>query len=63
VAWQTPGREDDRMRRVVIIILIAFVAYFLVTDTTTLADVLTGIGSFFGQVFEAIIDLFAAIFS
>jgi hypothetical protein len=51
------------MRRVVIIILIAFVAYFLVTDTTTLADVLTGIGSFFGQVFEAIIDLFAAIFS
>lgn len=51
------------MKKIIIIVLIAFLAYFLVTDATTFADILTAIGSFFASVFEAIISVFEEIFT
>lgn len=50
------------MRKIIIILVIAFVVYFLFQDPEGLADIIGGIGEFFADLFESIIDFFTELF-
>lgn len=50
------------MRKALTIILIVFVVYFLVTNPEGLANVLSNIGSWFADAFQAIIRFFQTLF-
>lgn len=50
------------MRKVIIILVIAFIVYFLLTQPEGMADLLGGIGSWIADLFEAIITFFTELF-
>lgn len=50
------------MRKVLIILLIAFVVYFLFSDPDGMAGALSDIGDFFVDFFDSIITFFRELF-
>ena len=50
------------VRKALIIILVIFVVYFLVTNPEGMADVLGNIGEWFADAFQAIITFFTELF-
>lgn len=50
------------MRKVIIVVIIAFVVYFLVQDPDGLAEIIGDIGGFFADFFEAVITFFDELF-
>ncbi|WP_158542870.1 hypothetical protein [Phytoactinopolyspora halophila] len=49
------------MKKALIIFLIAFVVYFLLAEPEGMADMLSSIGSWFGDLFSAIITFFTEL--
>lgn len=50
------------MRKVLIILLIAFLVYFLFSNPEGLAGAISDIGDFFVNFFDAIIEFFSELF-
>lgn len=50
------------MKKALIILLVAFLVYFLLAEPEGMADVLGSIGSFFSDLFDAIITFFTELF-
>ncbi|WP_165368044.1 hypothetical protein [Phytoactinopolyspora endophytica] len=50
------------MKKALIVLLIAFVVYFLLAEPDGMADVFTTIFDFFGDLFDAIITFFEELF-
>ncbi|WP_166355213.1 hypothetical protein [Phytoactinopolyspora limicola] len=50
------------MKKALIILLIAFVVYFLLSAPEGMAGVISSIGSWFGDLFNAIITFFTELF-
>lgn len=50
------------MKKALIILLIAFLVYFLLSEPEGMADVLSNIGSWFADLFNAIITFFTELF-
>ncbi|MGH8828571.1 MAG: hypothetical protein ACRDVZ_13455 [Jiangellaceae bacterium] len=50
------------MKKALVIVLIAFVVYFLLTEPEGMADVIGNIGEAFGAAFEAVITFFNELF-
>lgn len=51
------------MKKVWIVLIIAFVAYFLINSPEGIADLLGGIGDTIGNVFEGIMTFLTSLFS
>ena len=54
--------EDDAVKKALIILLIAFLVYFVLTQPEALADVLSSIGDGIADFFEAFITFFTELF-
>lgn len=50
------------MKKALIILLIAFVVYFLLSEPEGMAGVFGNIGSWFGDLFNAVITFFTELF-
>jgi hypothetical protein len=50
------------VKKALIILLIAFVVYFLLAEPEGMAAIFTSIGSWFGDLFNAIITFFTELF-
>ena len=50
------------MKKVLIIVSIAFVVYFLITQPEGMADILGNIGSGIGDFFEGVMTFFTELF-
>ena len=55
-------REDEAVKKALIILGIAFLVYFVLTEPEGLADVLGNIGDAFADFFESIITFFTELF-
>lgn len=55
-------RTPMNLRKLLIIILVVFVVYFLITNPDGLANVVGDIGSWFADAFRAIIRFFTSLF-
>jgi hypothetical protein len=51
-----------KMKKLITIVAVVFVVYFLVTQPEGMANTLGDIGGWFGDVFEAIIRFFTELF-
>lgn len=50
------------MKKALIILLIAFVVYFLLSEPEGMADVFSNLGGWFADLFNAIITFFTELF-
>lgn len=50
------------MKKVVIVLVVAFVAYFLINSPEGMADILGGIGSGIGDFFDGVVTFFTSLF-
>jgi hypothetical protein len=55
-------RRDCAVKKPLTWVVIAFLVYFLVTQPAGMADVLSTIGSWFADVFQAVIVFFGELF-